>query len=118
MPEILVKVDGEEVWIEAATPKGSERTTSATERVEEAFNRARSAITTVSTSIVRSYEEVSEALRPQEFTVEFSVKFTTQGKVVIASAGAEAAIKVIAKYVLGQPKPPIPTETKSAQQPT
>lgn len=97
---IPVKVGDTTVFIEMEEAYGTELTSA--EQVlrgaEDAFNRAKETILTVSSNIVEGIKKLDNAVTPSQFTLEFGVKFRVDGTVMLASAGTEATLKVTMIY--------------------
>ena len=101
MPEIPVLIDGEEIYIEVADAYGAQKTGVASRVVdgtEQAFDRAMKTIGSVSRQLVATVGNLKEASRPEEFSLEFGVKFKLDGTVAIASTSGEASLVVKMLY--------------------
>ena len=103
MAELLVAtVDNHPIYIEAEPTYGSEQTTSldeAVERAGDALEQARTTIVSVATSMVGAVTDLANATQPNEFTLEFAIKFNAEGRAIVAKASAEANLKITMKYV-------------------
>lgn len=98
---LAVDVDGETIYIEVEEEYGSEDTTNVNEaldKAKDAFEHAKTTITSVSKSVVKAIKKMDEALTPDEFMLEFGIKFSADGTVFVASAGVEAHLKVSMAY--------------------
>lgn len=99
---IPVDVGGMEVLVETTRLPGSEPTSigpgEIAEHVRDAFERAQSAIVDIATSTVTAMRRAGEAVRPDAMEVEFGLKFSAQGKIVVAGASGEATLKVKLTY--------------------
>lgn len=96
-------IDGETVYIEIEGTYGSEETTSADEALEkakDAFERAKVTIISVAKSMVSVIQTIDEAVTPDEFGLEFGVKFNAEGQAFLAKAGMEASLNVVITYKL------------------
>lgn len=96
-----VNVDGTTVYIEAESRYGSEGTTTSKEAIEkaqEAFERAQDTVASVSSSMVRAIKKLDKAVTPNEFQIEFALKFTAEGKAVLTKVGGEATLTITMTY--------------------
>ena len=93
---ISVNVDGATVIIEAQPVYGSEYTNAqkAIEKVEDAFERARSTVNLVASGMIQTVRSMSEDLTPDQFELEFGIKFSVDGTVLVASVSSETTLKV------------------------
>ena len=101
MAEIPVLIEGEEIYIEVADAYGAQKTGVANrvvEGTEQAFDRAMKTIGRVSRQLVATLGNLKEESRPQEFSLEFGVKFKLDGTVAIASTSGEASLVVKMLY--------------------
>ncbi|MEU8091645.1 CU044_2847 family protein [Micromonospora chalcea] len=99
---IAVRVDGVEVLVETARVVGTEPTAigdRAQQQVMDAFERAQDAIIAVSTKVAGTVRQLAaRGARPDKVEVEFGLKFTAKGDVIVASGAGEVALKVIVGY--------------------
>jgi hypothetical protein len=99
---IAVKIDGETLYIEAEASPGSEVTSPSLDDVmasaEDAFERAKITVTTLTKDMVRAFRSIESVLAPQEFVLEFGIKFTAEGNAIVVSTTAEASLKITATY--------------------
>lgn len=99
---IAVRVDGVEVLVETARVVGTEPTSigdRAQQQVIDAFERAQEAIIAVSTKVAGTVRQLAaRGARPDKVEVEFGLKFTAKGDVIVASGAGEVALKVIVGY--------------------
>jgi hypothetical protein len=96
-----ISIDGEIVYVEVEAAYGSEQTSAVDQvldRAEDAFERAKVTITSVSKSIVGAILALDKAVTPNEFELQFAIKFTAEGNAVLASAAAEATLNVTMTY--------------------
>lgn len=113
---IPVRVGDIEVLVETTPVAGSEPTSrvdAAIDRAAEAFTRAQSAILEIATSTVDTIREATaRAARPDQLEVEFGLKFSAKGDVVVAGAAGEATLKVKLVYqrILDEPATEEPQE--------
>jgi flavin-binding protein dodecin len=102
---IAVRVDGIDLLVEASGPVGTENT-SAADRASEAFERAQDAIVAVSTRVAGTIGDLMErGVRPNKVEVEFGLKFTMSGNVIVASGSSEVSLKVVVGYDLKRNQP-------------
>lgn len=97
---ITVRVDDTDLLVEtpASRPAGTE-STSAADRAADAFGRAQDAILAVSIKVADTIGKLLDrGARPNKVEVEFGLKFTTTGNVIVASGSAEVALKVTVGY--------------------
>lgn len=100
MSNLKVQINGEEVLIEAMRTPGSEFTGvgDAIDKAQDAFARATSTISNVAQSMVDTVRSLEGENRPDEFSLEFGIKFKIDGSVVIASTSGEATLTVKMVY--------------------
>jgi hypothetical protein len=71
----------------------------ATKRVADGFVHAEQAIMAVASSMAGTVRRLGdEAARPDRLEVEFGLKFSLQGDVILASASGEASLRVLVGY--------------------
>lgn len=99
---IPVRVGDIELAVETTPLAGTEPTSKvgdAVEAVSDAFTRAQLAIVEVATSTLAVIEgAAARAARPDRLVVEFGLKFSAQGNVIVAGASGEATLKVALTY--------------------
>ncbi|GHJ37717.1 hypothetical protein Sm713_33260 [Streptomyces sp. TS71-3] len=99
---VPMRVGETEVLVETVQVTGTEQTSRVDEAVDgvrEAFGRAQTAIVEVATSTVRMIEASGrKAARPDAVEVEFGLKFSAQGNVIVAGAAGEATLRVKLTY--------------------
>jgi NTP-dependent ternary system trypsin peptidase co-occuring protein len=99
---IPVRVGAIELLVETMPLAGSEPTSridAAVDRVGGVFTRAQAAIVEVATSTVDTIEKAAvRAARPDQVEVEFGLKFSAKGDVIVAGAAGEATLKVKLVY--------------------
>lgn len=66
--------------------------------VEEVFDRAQEAIVEVARSTARMIELAGQAARPDQLEVEFGLRFSAAGGVILAGIAGEASLKVTMTY--------------------
>jgi hypothetical protein len=98
---LSTNVDGHTVYIEAEALYGSEETTSAGETLEkahDAFEQAKTTITSVTKSMVSAIQMMEQSVMPDEFGLEFGIKFNAEGQAIVVKAGMEASLHVTITY--------------------
>ena len=99
---ILVRVGDIQIEVEAVRVAGTEPTSGKTGRaagnVLEAFSRAQEAILEVAKSTAQMIDRAGAAARPDRVEVEFGLKFTATGTVIMAGVAGEASLKVTLGY--------------------
>jgi hypothetical protein len=98
---VPLKVHGQEIFVEVEQRYGSEETTSLGEVISQtrnAFEQARDTVTTIAANMIGAVREMDKALAPDEFNLEFAIKFTAEGNAVLAKAGAETNLQVTMVY--------------------
>lgn len=98
-----VRAGDVDLMIETIPAAGSESTsrlvTDAGGRVLDAFDRARDAVVAIATSTAEAIERLhGRAVHPEQIEVEFGLKFSAQGGVVVAGASGEATLVVKVTY--------------------
>lgn len=105
-----VRVGGVDVMVETVVAAGSEPTSrlqDAERQVVDAFDRARDAMVEVAASAAEAIGRLRErAVRPEQVEVEFGLKFSAQGNVIVAGASSEASlvVKVTYRTPAGEPE--------------
>jgi hypothetical protein len=105
---IAVRVDDFELLVETSRVVGTENTSVAgrTQQVVDAFERAQDAIVAVSTRMGGTLARMAaRGARPDRMEVEFGLKFSGKGQVIVASGSAEVALKVVIGYDAGRGAP-------------
>ena len=99
---IPVRVGDIEIEVEAVAVAGTEptsgRAAKAAANVLEAFGRAQDAIIEVAKSTAQMIEKAGAAARPDRVEVEFGLKFSASGGVIMAGVAGEASLKVTLGY--------------------
>jgi hypothetical protein len=99
---IPVRVGNIEIEVEAVPVAGTEatsgRTAKAAGNVLEAFDRAQDAIIEVARSTAQMIDRAGVAVRPDRVDVEFGLKFSASGTVIMAGVAGEASLKVTLGY--------------------
>jgi hypothetical protein len=99
---IPVRVGDIEIEVEAVPVAGTEATAGRTEKaagsVLEAFGRAQDAIIEVAKSTAQMIDKTGAVARPDRVDVEFGLKFSASGGVIMAGVAGEASLKVTLGY--------------------
>ena len=99
---IPVRVGNIEIEVEAVPVAGTEATSGraakAAGNVLEAFDRAQDAIIEVARSTAQMIDRAGAAARPDRVDVEFGLKFSASGTVIMAGVAGEASLKVTLGY--------------------
>ncbi len=99
---IPVRVGDIEIEVEAVPVAGTEatsgRATKAAGNVLEAFGRAQDAIIEVAKSTAEMIDRAGAAAQPDRVDVEFGLKFSASGGVIMAGVAGEASLKVTLGY--------------------
>lgn len=97
-----LRVGDVDLLVETVSVAGSEPTSrlrNASGRVVDAFDHARDAIVEIATATGEAVGRMTHAAtRPEQVEVEFGLKFSTQGTVVVAGASGEASLVVRLRY--------------------
>ena len=100
-----ISIEGNTIYVEVETPYGSEDTTSLNEVLEgtkDAFELARIAILGVAKNLFSAINTLDQSITPDEFGLEFGIKFSAEGNVILAKTGTEANLKVSMLYKHGK----------------
>lgn len=105
---IPVRVGSVEIEVEAVPVAGTEptsgRVAKAAGNVVDAFGRAQETVIEVARSTAEMIERAGAAARPDRVEVEFGLKFSASGGVIMAGVAGEASLKVTLSYdVAGRP---------------
>lgn len=99
---VPVRVGDGSILVETTVVAGSEPTSRASDAagaVVDAFDAARDAIVDLATSTWEAIEEAGKrAARPAHVEVEFGLKFSAKGNVIVAGAAGEATLRVKLTY--------------------
>jgi predicted oxidoreductase len=99
-------VDGEQLFVEVVQVAGSEPTSrldTARDRAVDAFDRAKQAIVAVAAATVQVAEDLAtRSVKPQSVEVEFGLKFSAQGNIIVAGGSGEATLKVRLTFPCGE----------------
>jgi hypothetical protein len=102
------------IEVEAVPATGTEatagRTSRTAENVVEAFARAQDAIVEVAKSTAQVIERAGAAARPDRVEVEFGLKLSASGGVIMAGVAGEATLKVTLGYDVSSRRAPDTTE--------
>ena len=120
---IPVRVGDIEIEVEAVAVAGTEPTSGKAERaagnVLEAFGRAQAAIIEVAKSTAEMIDKAGASARPDRVDVEFGLKFSASGGVIMAGVAGEASLKVTLGYdVAARPaRPPSSPDGQTGARP-
>lgn len=98
---IPVQVGDIVIEVEAVTVAGTQPTASpakAAEKVREAFGAAQETIVQIAKSTAQMIDRAGAAARPDRVDVEFGLKFSASGTVIMAGVAGEASLKVTLGY--------------------
>lgn len=99
---IPIRVDGVEIEVETVPVTGTEPTSGKVSKVAgdalDAFGRAQQTIVAVANSTAAMIDGTGAAARPDGVEVEFGLKFSASGGVIMAGASGEASLKVTLTY--------------------
>jgi hypothetical protein len=97
-----IRIGGIEVLVETTEVAGTQPTSKASDAADhvlDAFDRAKQTILEVAESTAGLIEEAARrGARPDQLQVEFGLKFSVQGNIIVAGATAEAALVVRLTY--------------------
>ncbi|MEV4295958.1 CU044_2847 family protein [Microbispora rosea] len=93
---VPARVGDVEILVEATVPPGSQPTAStldkAGERVIDVFEEVRETIAAVAASTMASFQKSDSTVRPRSVELEFGLKFSLTGSVILAEAAGEASL--------------------------
>jgi hypothetical protein len=99
---MLVRVGDIDLEVEAVLIPGTEPTSSRVAKAAggalEAFSRAQVAIIEIAKSTAEMIDKAGAAARPDRVEVEFGLKFSASGGVIMAGVAGEASLKVTLGY--------------------
>ncbi|MEU7614388.1 CU044_2847 family protein [Micromonospora sp. NPDC049204] len=99
---VPVRVGDVEVLLEVVSVAGSQQTSAAgraTDYVADAFERALSTVEEIAVSTARTVGRIGRRVgSPELVEVEFGVKVSAKGDVIVAGASGEASLKVKIVY--------------------
>ncbi len=105
MPDNLTAlVDGQPVLIEiteeARVTRGfsTETRGAPAEKVVDALDSAKNAVINVAKKMVTAIRTADQSITPDEFELEFNLKFSAEGQAIIAKIGGEASLRVKLTY--------------------
>ncbi|MDJ0346187.1 CU044_2847 family protein [Streptomyces sp. H10-C2] len=103
------RVGDVDLLVETVAAAGSESTSrlqDAGGRVVDAFDHARDAIVEIASSTAEAIQRLGDrAIRPEQVEVEFGLKFSAQGNVVVAGTSGEASLVIKVMYQAAQAHP-------------
>ena len=110
-----VRVGDIELLVDTTPMPGTQptsRVTTAMQHVGDAFARAQAAIVEIAASTVEVIQQASlRAARPDRLEVEFGLRFSAKGDVIVAGAAGEATLRVKLSY---QAKPDGTADSEAA----
>ncbi|MFC4066307.1 CU044_2847 family protein [Actinoplanes subglobosus] len=102
---IPVRVGAVEVLVEVVPVAGSQQTSTggrAADRALDAFERAQAAVEEIAVSTARMVGRVTRRVgSPESVEVEFGLKVSAKGDVIVAGASGEASLKIKIIYGTG-----------------
>jgi Trypsin-co-occurring domain 1 len=116
---IQVRVGDTEIQVEAVVVAGTQPTSGkaakAAGTVLDAFDRAQDTIIQVAKSTAEMINRTGTEVRPDRVDVEFGLKFTASGGVILAGVSGEASLTVTLGYdVASRPAAATPPEASSS----
>jgi hypothetical protein len=117
---IPVRVGDIEIEVEAVPVAGTEatagRASKAAGNALEAFGRAQDVIVEVARSTAQLIEKAGSAARPDRVEVEFGLKFSASGTVIMAGVAGEASLRVTLGYdTAARSVVPVPAESTARE---
>lgn len=96
-------VDGVDVLVETIPVDGTEYTSGrlddAVDKMSAAFDRSQQVITAMASNVARAVGDLGHrGIHPDQVSIEFGLSFSAEGKIIIAGATVEAALKVNIVY--------------------
>ena len=103
MPDqtIATEVNGTTIYIETEPNYGVEQTSAAEKAIEQvgsALEGAKTVIGSVANELSEYILSLDNKITPDSFALEFGIKFSAEGSVIVSKVGAEATIKVTMTY--------------------
>jgi Trypsin-co-occurring domain 1 len=101
MTLVPANVGGLDLLVEAISLPGSEPVSRGgqAERVQDLFNRAQAVIEQIAISTAQIRDRVAaRAVMPDKIEIEFGLKFSVQGQIIVASTATEASLAVRISY--------------------
>jgi len=102
MQTTTINFGGVDIDVEAQSLTGSQQTSTAErarEHVVDSFDRVRETVIALAAATADTIQSAATAARPEEVEVEFGLKFTVSGNVIVAGAAGEANLLIRLKYV-------------------
>jgi hypothetical protein len=97
-----IRVHDVDLLVEVIREPGTEETSmigGATGAITDGLDRARDAIVGIASTVGETLDGLGErALQPDRLEVEFGLKFTMQGGIVVAGASGEATLRILLGY--------------------
>jgi len=102
---VPMRFGGVDVLVEVVQLAGSQETSrldTARDSAIDAFDRAKDAIVAVAASTVGVANELARrAMAPEQVEIEFGLKFSVHGNIIVAAGSAEATLSVRLKFAGG-----------------
>lgn len=93
----------EDVQTEGGAAVGPARATGVREEVDKAVKALEGVSDTIKgycTTVMRTFREMSESMRPDRATVEFGIQLSAEGNAFVVKGSAQANLKVTAEWKL------------------
>ncbi|MEU8813841.1 CU044_2847 family protein [Actinoplanes sp. NPDC048796] len=102
-PLIATEIDGIPLLIEVAAVSGNEPTSvNRLNHLTDVLENANAVVERMAVAAARTAQRVTRRVgSPEQVEVQFGIKFSTQGTVILASANAEASLNVKVIYGRG-----------------
>jgi hypothetical protein len=100
---VPMRVGNVELLVETVPVAGSEQTSGragkATQRVVDGFEQAEGAIEAIAVRLAGTLERLAgRSVHPDRVEVQFGLKFTAEGNVLVAGSSVEASLQVTVGY--------------------
>lgn len=109
---VPIRIGDIELLLETTPVAGSEQTSgldTARDKVIDAYERAQRAIVELAASTADTIGQLAaRAARPEKLEVEFGLKFSAQGNVIVAGASGDATLVVRLSYPVQPSNRPAP----------
>lgn len=108
MTAIPVMLNGTQIYVEPVIQAGSQamgRLSDAREQVMDVASDLDKTIASLAASGVNAILRQQNTIqRPEAFEIEFGLKFSAEGRILVAGASADASLVVRLKYSIGDDK--------------
>lgn len=102
MNMIPTEIDGEPIWLEAEIEPGDQPTAFGRRRgadLPEVLSRAQKAIAYLSRETLEAARSVANDVAcPEQVEIQFGLKFSTQGSIILAGSSLESSLSVKVVY--------------------